>query len=69
MTDTCDSPGSTSPASVCGTSVIKVNAVSSVNQLIRDDEVTPLLINSSLQRRRVKYSLCGSDAETSVTAG
>lgn len=74
MTDTCDRPRSTSPASVRGTSVIKVNAVSAVNQQIRDDEVTPLLINRFLQRRRrrrhrVKYSLGGSDDETWLTAG
>lgn len=70
MTDTCDRPRSTSPASVRGTSVIKVNVVSAVNQQIRDDEVTPLLINRSLQRcRRVKYSLGWSDDGTAVTAG
>lgn len=33
----------------CGTSAIKVDDVSPVNQQIRDDEVTPLLINRSFK--------------------
>lgn len=67
MTDTRDRPGSTSAASVRGTSVIKVNAVSAGNQQIRDDEVTPLLINRWLQR--VKYSLASSDDQTPLAEG
>lgn len=61
-------PPASQPASVPGTSVIKVNAVSSVNQQIRDDEVTAAPINIALQPGAVlvKIAFVGSDAETCV---